>query len=125
MSFVNYKGYTREIALKSVGAGWAPLVNRIFDKLDSIQGVVKIIQVKEKYAGLRVYTDYDNEELQKVINDAEHQSFKMCEVCGQPGKVRGKAWYYTSCDKHAEDGDTPHTFQPGDPYVEDHEEERI
>lgn len=105
MNFVNYKGYTRENGLTSVGAGWAPLVNRVFDKLETIKGNVKIIQVKEKYGGLRIYTDYSNEELDEVIYDAEHESLEMCEVCGQPGKLRGKSWYYTSCDEHVKPGD--------------------
>lgn len=105
MSFVNYKGYTRELGLSSVGAGWAPLVNRVFDKLETIKGNVKIIQVKEKYGGLRIYTDYSNEELDEVIYDAEHESLEICDQCGQPGKLRGKSWYYTSCDEHAKPGD--------------------
>lgn len=105
MNFVNYKGYTRENGLTSVGAGWAPLVNRVFDKLETIKGNVKIIQVKEKYGGLRIYTDYRNEELDEVIYDAEHESLEICEQCGQPGKLRGKSWYYTSCDEHAKPGD--------------------
>lgn len=105
MNFVNYKGYTRENGLTSVGAGWAPLVNRVFDKLETIKGNVKIIQVKEKYGGLRIYTDYSNEELDEVIYDAEHESLEICEQCGQPGKLRGKSWYYTSCDEHVKPGD--------------------
>ena len=105
MSFVNYKGYTRENGLTSVGKGWAPLVNRVFDKMETIRGNTKIIQVKEKYGGLRIYTDYSNKELDKVINDAEKESLTICKVCGEPGKIRGKSWYYTSCDEHASPGD--------------------
>jgi hypothetical protein len=119
MTDVNYKGYTREMGLNSVGKGWAPLVNRVFDKLESIKGTVKIVQVKEKYAGLRVYTDYSNKELDTVIREVERESFKMCEECGNPGKIRGKGWYYTSCDTHAQNGDTPHKYQPGDKHAEE------
>lgn len=111
---MNYKGYTREMGLGSVGKGWAPLVNRVFDKLESTKGSIKIVQVKEKYAGLRIYTDYSNKELDAVINQVERQSLTMCEECGKPGKVRGQGWYYTSCDIHAKNGDTPHKYQPGD-----------
>ena len=113
MSLVNYKGYTREAGLNSVGNGWSGLVNRVFDKLESIKGTIKIIQVKEKYAGLRIYTDYSNSELDEVIRQAERESFKICETCGNPGKVRGKGYYYTSCDEHArlEDKD-PISKQP-------------
>jgi hypothetical protein len=105
MSFVNYKGYTRELGLSSVGKGWAPLVNRVFDKLESVKGTVNIIQVKEKYGGLRIYTDYSNKKLNEVICEVERESLKMCEECGQSGKLRGKSWYYTSCDEHTRPGD--------------------
>ena len=116
---MNYKGYTREMGLGSVGKGWAPLVNRVFDKLETTKGSIKIVQVKEKYAGLRIYTDYSNKELDAVINQAERQSLTMCEQCGKSGKVRGKGWYYTSCDEHAKNGDTPHKYQPGDKHAEE------
>ena len=102
---VNYRGYTREMGLTSVGKGWAPLVNRVFDKLETIKGSIKIVQVKEKWGGLRIYTDYSNKELDKVIYDAEKESLEICEVCGKPGKLRGKTWYYTSCDEHIKPGD--------------------
>ena len=101
----NYKGYTREMGLTSVGKGWAPLINRVFDKLETIKGSIKIVQVKEKWGGLRIYTDYSNKELDKVIYDAEKESLEICEVCGKPGKLRGKTWYYTSCDEHIKPGD--------------------
>ncbi len=101
---VNYRGYTREMGLTSVGKGWAPLINRVFDKLETIKGSIKIVQVKEKWGGLRIYTDYSNKELDKVIYDIEHESLEVCEVCGQPGKLRGSNWYYTSCDEHIRPG---------------------
>ena len=114
MTSTNYKGYTREMGLTSVGKGWAPLINRVFDKLETIKGSIKIVQVKEKYAGLRIYTDYSNKELDKIIYDVEKESLRTCEECGKLGKIRGKEWYYTSCDIHAKNGDTPHKYQPGD-----------
>lgn len=123
MSFVNYKGYTRELALSSVGPGWASLIHHIFDTLENIKGTVKIVQVKEKFAGLRVYTDYMNDELEAVIRQAERESFTICEECGKPGKVRGRSWYYTSCDEHARNNDQPHKYQPGDSYVQEEEAE--
>jgi hypothetical protein len=101
MGYVNYKGYTREDALESVGSGWAQLINRVFDKLESIKGTVKIIQVKEKFGGLRIYTDYGNDELDKVIRDAGIESVTTCEQCGTSGKIRGGSCYKTLCDTHA------------------------
>lgn len=106
MSLVNYKGYTRENGLTSVGKGWAPLVNRVFDKLETIKGSIKIVQVKEKWGGLRIYTDYSNKELDKVIYDVEKESLTICEECGEPGQLRGKNWYYTACEKHIRNGNS-------------------
>jgi hypothetical protein len=99
--FVNYKGYTREDALTSVGPGWASLIHMVFDALATIKGQVKIVQVKEKWGGLRIYTDYINEQLDTAIRAAEHDSFTICEECGLPGKLRGGSWYRTLCDDHA------------------------
>ena len=98
---VNYKGYTRELALTSVGSGWASLINTVFDTLENIIGNVKIIQVKEKFGGLRIYTDVLNEELDTVIQKVGYDSFTICEECGALGKLRGGGWYRTLCDEHA------------------------
>lgn len=112
-------GYDRALAKESVGPGWASLIDEIFDKLDSMEDPPRIVQVKEKYAGLRVYLDVYIDELEKVILEAEKKSFKMCETCGKPGKIRGKGWYYTSCDEHARNGDLPHKYQFGDKNAEE------
>lgn len=99
---VNYKGYTLDQALKSVGAGWSSLIHEVFTKLEQVGNPVKIIQVKEKFGGLRVYTDYVNDELDTFILDVERRSLRICEECGVPGKIRGGGWYKTFCDEHAE-----------------------
>ena len=98
---VNYKGYTRQMALDSVGDGWASLVNKVFEKLETLIGNVKVIQVKEKFGGLRVYTDVFNEDLDKFIIEVERESFTICEECGKSGHLRDGGWYKTLCDEHA------------------------
>jgi hypothetical protein len=103
---VNYKGYTREDALESVGTGWSTLINKVFDVLETIKGTVKIVQVKEKFGGLRIYTDFSNKELDDIITKVEYESFLICEECGNPGKLRDGSWYATLCDAHA-DGRKP------------------
>ncbi len=128
--FVIYEdgGYDRELAKRSVGAGWGGLIDEVFDKLEELANPVIIVQVKEKYAGLRIYTGgYDTNaetsvsRFDRFLNEIERKSFLTCEKCGAPGKVRGKSWYYTSCDQHAKNGDTPHDWQPGDPITEEDE----
>lgn len=98
---VNYKGYTREDAKKSVGDGWAFLIDKVFDALGRIKGTVKIIQVKEKFGGLRVYTDVYNKELEEIIITVGHESYTICEDCGRTGSLREGSWYRTLCDEHA------------------------
>lgn len=100
-SIVWMKGYTREHALQSVGEGWASLIHQVFDALDNIKGTVKIIQVKEKWGGLRIYTDVYNKELENVIVDVGKKSIYMCEICGQDGTLRtNNSYYKTLCDIH-------------------------
>ena len=99
MGRVNYKGYTREDALISVGSGWAQLINRVFDKLASIKGTVKIVQVKEKFGGLRFYVDGGDEYTNGLIRVAEDASYETCEDCGVPGTLRKGGWWATLCDK--------------------------
>ncbi len=115
--FVIYEdgGYDRDLAKRSVGTGWVGLIDEIFDKKEKLQlNTVKIVQVKEKYGGLRVYIDgYEMDEnhpvykFEKFLHEVENRSFKICEACGKPGAVRGRHWYYTSCDEHAKNGDLP------------------
>lgn len=119
-TFVIHEGYDRSLALESVGAGWASLIHEVFDFLANHQQKFRIIQVKEKWGGLRIYyveNRYDVAEMEtfdNLIRDIENRSLKMCETCGAPGLVRGDSWYYTSCEQHAKNNEPPHAWQPGD-----------
>ena len=66
---------------------------------------VTVTQVKEKYAGLRYYYNGGNDATDSMIELAEQMSYRICETCGKPGKVRGQGWYYTSCNEHAREED--------------------
>lgn len=60
-------------------------------------------QVKEKFAGLRVYMTEYTPEINAAIDEAEEESLKTCETCGEPGIVRSGGWALTLCDKHNEE----------------------
>ncbi len=54
-------------------------------------------QVKEKFGGLRFYVYGGDERIRGMIEFAESMSYKICESCGNPGKVGGKGWMSTLC----------------------------
>ena len=83
----------------------------------------RFLQVKEKFAGLRIYFDmyhdipeeelakYDDEDYNKqsdrywrdvdsAVNFTEYLSHKTCEVCGKKGKVYRSGWWKTLCEDH-------------------------
>ena len=86
---------TREEAISCVGPGWAELVGEIYDKLPPD---AHILQIKEKFGGLRFYVD-SNTELLDFIDDMEAKSLTICEKCGKPGKPRRGGWIITLCDE--------------------------
>jgi hypothetical protein len=82
---------------KNVGPGWKHIVQKLVD-LSNEEGA-QIGQVKEKFGGLRFYLDsYPSEKLNKAIEVAEKLSFRTCEFCGWPGKLRDGGWMKTRCD---------------------------
>lgn len=82
------------------GDGWYDLIDKLSAELSPF-GVVAA-QVKEKWGGLRFYVDGTTEENDKqvyeIIGKYEKLSYKTCENCGQPGKVRKGGWVRTLCD---------------------------
>lgn len=81
--------------------GWAALYEPLIARCRE-EGV-EISQVKEKFGGLRFYTDGTaSSELIAAIDAAEALSFTVCEVCGSPGVPRCDGWIRTLCDTHAE-----------------------
>ena len=66
---------------------------------------VTVTQVKEKYGSLRFYYDGGDDVIDGMVRMAEAMSANTCEVCGNPGKMRSKSWFYTACDEHTKEGD--------------------
>jgi hypothetical protein len=91
--------------------GWYGLLERLCEKLKPLAGdSFEVLQVKEKFGGLRFYVIHSTAEMDRIIADAENESFTICEVCGAPGKcmVRGY-WLQTLCPGHADElGFTPY-----------------
>ena len=85
-------------------SGWHPMIIELIEKLAELdtEKDLKIFQIKEKFAGLRVYLEGGaTEEMYNLIDDTEKKSYTVCEICGEAGIVRNDiGWIKTLCDKH-------------------------
>jgi hypothetical protein len=88
-----------------------------------IENLPVIVQIKEKFAGLRFYTDYCNDRADILIQFAESMSRRTCEECGNPGELDNAGWMKTYCKDHKRrpdeddlpnDGRVSAKFQDGD-----------
>lgn len=94
----DWKKYAWE---EDVGPGWRPIVKHLVELCKIYD--VPIVQVKEKFGGLRFYTDKSHVLVDAAIMQAENTCETLCEVCGEPGKLRNLRWIKTLCDKHYEE----------------------
>jgi hypothetical protein len=93
--------------------GWFDIVWRLCEDLEPLvvefekAGGPKfeVLQVKEKFGGLRFYVNCRRHEaISQRIGIAAQESFHTCEVCGQPGRLREDRWIKTLCDEHDASG---------------------
>lgn len=118
----------------SIGPGWWGAVEVAFQQMLTLQQAypgfrVTVLQVKEKFGGLRLYCRAGHEnndpkvrrldeaaweasgnvdapealilQLRAIMAEAERTCSALCEWCGEPGKRTDTAWIQTLCDKHA------------------------
>lgn len=106
--FVDEDGYTLALAKQSVGIGWHPLLERLFLYLEDNKNIreigrIRIVQVKEKFGGLTIYTGACPGFESGVIAGLEMASHFICELCGNAGHSRGhnegRGWIRTLCDQ--------------------------
>lgn len=86
------------------GKGWSKLIEPIFayikeyNKDKNKEEQIQILQVKEKFASLRFYTNFGTPELHKMIEDAEDKSYHTCEFCGSTENIgHTMGWITTMC----------------------------
>jgi len=84
--------------------GWFGIVDDLCSKImehckTNNVDVPKALQVKEKYASLRFYVVSADDTVYNLIDNAEKQSTKTCEICGKEGKERNlDGWFQTLCE---------------------------
>lgn len=63
-----------------------------------------VLQVKEKFGGLRFYVGAATDEVFNIIERYEQKSETVCEECGSAGRTRNRGtWLKTLCEKHAKE----------------------
>lgn len=87
--------------LLNIGPGWRPIVEPVLE--DIARKGANILQVKEKFGGLRIYTHGgDYEAVQDMVRGAESAVSHICEECGKVGSlVNRDGWWITACIDHA------------------------
>ena len=87
-----------------VGQGWQSLIDILDRQLTILDPDYKILQVKEKFGGLRYYINTSDDctntdRMYAIIDTIESLSFRICEDCGRPGEERKNGWIRTLCDE--------------------------
>lgn len=83
------------------GQGWYPIIIACHKELVAIDPDYEIVQIKEKFGGLRYYYS-SNHHRKKEMFDIEMKyetlSFSVCEETGKPGvrmKMKSRNWFKT------------------------------
>ena len=104
----------------NVGEGWHPIIRELEKKLNALDPEYELDQVKEKFGGLRYYahTTKDGivvDQFQYLIDEAEEQTFHICEMCGEPGECHAttglSTWLKTLCPRHRAEDEERYTAE--------------
>ena len=90
-AWFNVEGNIRETLMPfgfAHGDGWFDLVWRLCERLEPLVAAEEaetgrsfhVLQVKEKFGGLRFYTNFNNDAISALIEAAEIESFHTSEV---------------------------------------------
>ncbi len=94
--------YDKHYRGPQVAAGWMPIVEEMLVALKDLP--ITIVQIKEKFAQLRVYaddvTDEQATEIAIIIEIATDKARHTCEICGKPGKPVNTNILGVRCEAH-------------------------
>jgi len=108
------------------GIGWFDIIDDLSRQISAYvkalptqtQRYAEVVQIKEKFGGLRYYVQYHNltdnqiQEIESLIRVAESRTAVTCEDCGDDGSMVSprKYWMRTlcgACINNYDMGDTP------------------
>ena len=87
------------------GDGWFQIIDLLcgllqWDTDHNKYPQIEAVQVKEKYGGLRFYTNGENDHQSGMIKYTCHLSEYVCEECGSmEGVTQTEGWIVTLCPK--------------------------
>ena len=105
------------------GKGWHELLKPIFAYIEKYNEDknederMEICQIKEKFGDLRVYLNFYNDEIDKIIEEAEKEASTTCELCGNKENVgiACEGWITTECHdcmkKWCKEHERPHRWK--------------
>jgi ribosomal protein L37AE/L43A len=87
------------------GEGWKGIYQPIIDYIEDYnkdkegEDKIEIYQIKEKFGTLSFYVSKKTDELRKMIEDAEAESYHVCEICGRHinKQIVEHHWIYPMC----------------------------
>lgn len=82
-------------------SGKSPFIKREERPVPELIEQVVARQIKEKFGTLRFYYDGGDDYIRGLESMADSMSARICEDCGNPGKIRKGGWVRTLCDDHA------------------------
>jgi len=97
------------------GDGWFNLLDKLMGDIISYHNQLpedkkwklSLLQVKEKYGGLRFYLAGADDYIWDLINNAEEESYNVCEICGSKENIgHTQVWIKTVCKPCFDDGKT-------------------
>lgn len=87
--------------------GWATLYRPLMIYIEEYNKHVEkeedkivILQIKEKFGGLRFYTNFTDDTLRELIDSAEARSYHMCERCGSETDIYHTCGYIQTLCLH-------------------------
>lgn len=91
--------------------GWVGTVAASLGRLDALREAMpglRVLQVKSKFGGLRIYTNHDGDSrVDAIVRAAEETCAATCEICAAPDAaprtIRG--WCWTTCEQCANERD--------------------
>lgn len=74
------------------GPGWIDLIRDLNTRLNELDPAYTVVQVKEKFGGLRFYLGDVNPDVEAevatAVTAAEASSYTICDECGEPGRLQ-------------------------------------